>query len=116
MTVLTLYGFFDSSYFLQIFFLGSLQKQNKYSLLLKLWSLFFHIIYYLRHKCGNVDLSVFEEGCGPGGVASVFTIPFIKYFQYLSSRSRCNHNFNDPYQSTVGTTSAMLCTGIFLLE
>ena len=56
------------------------------------------------------------EGCGPVGGVGAFMIPFIKYFQYFSSRERCAHNFNDTYRSTVGTMLAMFCTRFFLLE
>ena len=43
-------------------------------------------------------------------------IPFIKYFQYLSSRARCAHNFNETYLSTVLKMIAMFCDRVFLLE
>ena len=57
-------------------------------------------------------LLVFGEGGGPGGGVGVLLIPFINYFQYLSSKARCDHNFNDTYQSTVGTMSTMFYTRV----
>ena len=65
---------------------------------------------------GGCDISVSVEGCGSGWGVGAFLIPFVDYFQYLSSRASFYHNFNDPYQSTVGTMSAIFYTRIFLLE
>ena len=48
----------------------------------------------------------------PGGGIGVLPIPFIKYFQYISSRARCAHNFYNTYQYTFRTIIEMLCNRI----
>ena len=47
-------------------------------------------------EAGCAILGVVEGG-GPGGGVGASPIPFIKYLHYLFSRTRCAHNFNDPY-------------------
>ena len=65
---------------------------------------------------GGCDISVFGERGGTGGGVGAFLIPFIKYFQFFSSRARCAQNFNEQYQSPIGTMIAMFCNRVFLLE
>ena len=69
-----------------------------------------------KREEGGCAILIFGEVGGNGVGVGEFTITFIKYFRYLLSRARCSQNFNEPHQYNVGTTSAIFCTSIFLLE